>query len=325
MKKIALWSILGFVFFTNTAFADILTQQADTSSSTLTAANTGASGFYQMTTFIGSPSGTWQSFVLQLERLGAGSIVATVIECSSKQYTISAIYGAGCNGVYQGTPTWASNGLYQVFATSSPIVFSANKFYYLDILYGNNGNSVLVYGSASSSVITTVSNIYGRVQYGGVAERQSDFIPYFVFQSENFTTKPVSSSTFAYFDVPTITGGGGITSAYGQWNILQTKFPLNWIFDSYTILYNLQYATATVAFADLSIDFGGLKTLSYIPKFGTTSGQAKVTFWSSSTLASVGSLSGWPALRSLEATFLWVELVFYVWAIKGRFIPKTTA
>jgi len=125
-----------------------------------------------------------------------------------------------------------------------------------------------------------------------------------------------ASSTFGLEDNGTSTASSlGLSSAFTQWNVLQTKYPLNWIFESYTILSNLEDATATVAIPDATITFTAQNVANLGYTQPATSSRTQ-TFFSSTTLENVASIPGWSNIRTLESWILWIGLVWWVWQRK---------
>jgi len=307
--SIALIAVLTCV---NTAEASILVIQPDNSGSPPVTYNLNAGEIGQSVTYLPSIVGVAHSIILYG---GSGSapqyFEVNFWECATQKYSVTAVL-AGCTKIFSSVDDTLSGsiGYFTRATTTSAMTFQLEKFYYLELQRSADNLPTYIYGTNASSSYTTYANdgASGLAIYATTT-------PYFQIQTEQFDQ---GTSTFTFGNVNDTTGYG-VYSAFSQWNILQTKFPLNWIFESYTVFQSLSTATATVAVPDISITFttSNLALLGYASP--ATSSRTQ-TFFASNTLANVASIPHWTDLRTLESYFLWIGLIFWVWARKHQLV-----
>lgn len=238
--------------------------------------------------------------------------------CPSIVNSITALY-ATCSRPFgaSGTTTTVFGDGYTVFSTSTNAwTFTVGSYWYFELQRSNDtgtGYMVQVYGTSATTTHTTfgLSNFYPSIV--------ATTTPYFQIQTEEFNQGASANGTFDFPLPPNDSLSSNLTSAFSQWNILQTKFPLNWIFESYPILEALGTATATAPIADDSITFNTSHLLALGYAQPATSSRT-FTFFASNTLANVASVPGWSSLRTLESYFLWIGLIWWVWSRKNKLV-----
>jgi len=103
----------------------------------------------------------------------------------------------------------------------------------------------------------------------------------------------------------------GLGSAFGLTGIVLSKFPINWVVQYADVLTNLASSTTSTTSPSAVINYSSLRTLQNIPT--TTPQSLSFTFFSSTTIAQVASISGIQLARTFVGWTLWIGLIFYAW------------
>lgn len=229
------------------------------------------------------------------------------------------------------TPTQSVNFIYSYFVNTVTETWLSSGVAGIEV-NDNTIQSALALDTAREKAITASGNgSYSKTYYLDPAGDSYSWRPYLKgtdasgtvryiygdWQLFSVVTPGVLSSPFTINDgnaTATLASTTGSGSLFRNWNLLQLKFPLNWVIGTYNIFSGLSSSTATQYVPDASIDYGKDVTVltKYLPG-ATSTGNWRITFFGTSTLLAAASVDNWDKLRTLESYILWFGLVGFAW------------
>jgi len=230
------------------------------------------------------------------------------------------------------------------FATSSTVLYIR---YLQQTGQGQNGNSLLA-SQGSFSITATSSGEFSLstttpiLNTGVYSAYYSITRPAITIFGINFFSRTLKSAIGTFIvgavsqtDIDSVqlltntTGGGfvdttipttdneasstvlGMGGAFGIAAVVLQKFPINWVVEYANVLTDLASSTATTTIPDVTVSYAGLKEIQNIPT--TTTQNLSVTFFSASTLDTVGAYPAIILMRTVIGWSLWIGLIFMAW------------
>jgi len=237
----------------------------------------------------------------------------TVLYIRYKQSTGMCLRGNSCIGTSGEIEIpISSSGLFNLSDSSSEVLNTGvyNVYYAIRV----PRYQVLGYGILTKTLIDSIGTfIVGEATDTEIQENQ------LLMNNSGF----LSDATFIPTEETATSTLLGLTNAFGIRDAILQKFPFNWFIESSDIFLSMEDSTTTTEYSDVTIDYSSLHFLNQIATTSTVN--AQVTFFASTTFDDVGDLAGIQLMRTLVSWTLWIGLLGYAWrATAGMFKSKAT-